>query len=186
MLRFAVDACLPQPREIHTGDTIGRDVNDISNLLSGLSMSLTSRFPGSDHNPNDVRIEKGGSIVPQNALIELATRSMRYIHQFDWDSAYPQLFLSQTPNHYVAVHDKGTFTHIIQRSLGDPELEKIDADSQDGFRKLRCIFQVIQDLAKGHGERGRLSLVYWKGVMRVYQRTKNTCSLPDDIMERFE
>lgn len=116
----------------------------------------------------------------------MATRSANWVDQFDWENAYPQLFLSQTSNHYLAVHDRGNFTRIIKRNLDSPELKEIDAEAQPNFRRLRRVLQDIQSLAKEHGQRGRLSLVHQSGVVRVYQRTKSTSFLPDDVVKRFE
>lgn len=186
MLRYAVDACLPDSAK--PGLVLNADdkTDDLSNLLLKLDVSSDDPSPDFTINEHDVRVQRGGSVIPQDAIIEITTRNERALYQFDWTFAFPQLFLSQTYNHHLAVHQKGTFSRIVKRTLDDPEMEKIQAGIQGSFVRLRQVMQDIQSLAKEHGQRGRLSLVYRRGVMEVYQRVKDDSCIPDDIMRRFE
>lgn len=186
MLRYAVDACLPDSAK--PGLVLNADdkTDDLSNLLLKLDVSSDDPSPDFTINEHDVRVQRGGSVIPQDAIIEITTRNERALYQFDWTFAFPQLFLSQTHNHHLAVHQKGTFSRIVKRTLDDPEMKKIQAGIQGSFVRLRQVMQDIQSLAKEHGQRGRLSLVYRRGVMEVYQRVKDDSCIPDDIMRRFE
>lgn len=187
MLHFKVDACFSQIQGTkQTQGSTQTSVNVISNHLSGLNIASTTPSLRPIVNTNDVRIRKGGTHVPQSALIELSTRSEHLVDHMRWGETYPQLFLSQIPNIYIGVHTYGEFTRIIKHGLDDPELKEINAGAQDNFRRLRRVLQDIQSLVREHGQRGRLSLVYQNGTMRVYQRKESISCLPDDILRRFE
>lgn len=189
VLRFEVDSCLldqTSKAKDNSAATTTKVDDDLSSLLSGLTVTSTSSSPATVLDASGLRIQRGGRQVPHEAILELTTRSERNADQFDWGNAYPQLFFSQTPNHYLAVHNSGTFTRIIKHTLDSTELKKIDKNAQGNFKRLRRALQDIQDVVKQHGQRGRLTLVHQNGTVKVYERTDTKSCLPDDIMKRFE
>ena len=116
----------------------------------------------------------------------MATRSERNVTQFDWDDSYPQLFLSHTMNHFLAVHTNGRFTRIVKRRLDSPEMKSIGDRVQPALRRLKSVLESIQELVMLHGKDGRLSLVCQGGVLKVYKRASTESFLPSDILARFE
>ncbi|GBE85417.1 hypothetical protein SCP_0706040 [Sparassis crispa] len=190
VVRFEVDACVAQPSAAQA-PTSTVNADSLSDLLSGLNVARDSQTPSASKKTDTasgtgLEVQRAGSQVPQSSLIEMTTRSKHRVALFDWVDAFPQLFLSQTSNHYLATHDRGRFETITKRKLGDPELKRIQDDAQASFRKLRRALQEIKDLVMLHGRRGRLSLVFREGKLQVLERVSEASCLPETIMKRFE
>ncbi|RPD56654.1 hypothetical protein L227DRAFT_595062 [Lentinus tigrinus ALCF2SS1-6] len=204
VVRFEVDACLPQPasttstlrtsRTQHASPatrttTSTSDVDSLTNIMLGLNVSTTNTAPASPPSrATDIAVIHGGTQVPQSSIVELVTRSENYIDEFSWAEQYPQLLLSYTPHLFLAAHNRGNFERMIKHELGSTELRNIEDNArvQRTFRKLAAALRAIQDLVKGHGQRGRLSLVCQSdGTLEVYQRTSDRGVLPDSELERF-
>ena len=82
VVRFEVDACLATPKATkpESRRTGGRS-DDLSELLSRMSVSQKEdehRLSGTA-----LRILKAGNYVPQDSIVEMATRSERNVTQFD-------------------------------------------------------------------------------------------------------
>lgn len=191
VVRFEVDACLPS-------EAIGKpSVDDdddqeaaLLGALSGLSIGTNARsstMPSpSPLASTSLKIFRAGTRVPQSNLIEMTTRSEISVIRFDWADAYPQLYLSQTPHHYLAVHRSGTFFKLKKREIGKGDLVSIESEAQPGFKKLKKILEEIQTMVKKRGANGRISLVCKEGVLRVYERVSKESCLPEDLLALFE
>lgn len=195
VVRFEVDACSPRSKPKTTTSTLkaaptNSNLDDLSDLLTGLKVSpatvdSTTTATATTAATTDITILRGGYQVPQSAIMELTTRSERNADNMDWSENYPQLFLSQTAQHVLGVHQKGTFRKIEKRSLDSPEMRRVAERCQRTVRDLRAMLTVVQDLVVEHGERGRLSLVCQGGVLKVYERVGRESCLPEDVMSRF-
>lgn len=184
VVRFEVDACLEALPKRTTGRSGDGGVDDMINQLGGLALFSTSAS-SSASTETDVTIFRAGQVVPQSSILEMTTRSERNVVTYDWKESYPQLFLSQTPHHFLAVHRGGMFSRIEKRKLDDRELKDIHAGIEQSFRKLYVLLKTIQDVVIGHGRRGRLSLVCKDGFLKVYERMSQDSFLPDEVMKRF-
>ncbi|KAH9947480.1 hypothetical protein B0H21DRAFT_789871 [Amylocystis lapponica] len=198
VVRFEVDACLPAPSSRTTTakpSASSTNPDDLSDLLSGLKIApsapstqiapKSSLDQDSGKGAPDVKIIRAGTQVPQDSVIEMTTRSKMNAVQFNWTDAYPQLYLSQTSHHFLAVHERGRFDTITKRTLGDPELKRVDANGQPGFKKLRKLLQDIQELVVEHGQLGRLTLVCRDGALKVFERINKADCLPESVLERI-
>ena len=126
-------------------------------------------------------------MVAQSSIVELSTLSQKRRDVYDWKDLYPQLFLSQTPHHFLALHDRGRFIAIEKRQLGiSTDLVSVANDLQRNMRSLRAALGEIQKLAIEHGERGRISLVCEGGTLQVFRRVSQDGCLLDEFMARFE
>ncbi|KAL6303150.1 hypothetical protein BKA93DRAFT_886705 [Sparassis latifolia] len=179
VVRFYVDACtasLPPARP----PTSPANIDDISGLVSGLNVSPNNQASSASGDTDTalgtyLRVKRGGSQVPQDSLVELATRSKKYKDQYNWIHTFTQLLFSQIPNHYFAVHERGTFETIEKRNLGDPFFTRLQSQAQASFRQ-----------AGYQGYSGRLSLVYQHGQLQVLDRDREDSLLPEAIMKCFE
>ena len=135
---------------------------------------------------DDIRIVRGGAVVPQSALIKIKTRSKWNIDHFDWEFAYPQQFIGQIPTQVIGVHHKGGFYEIREKKLDAPELRDVARKAQEGLKKLHEILEEIHNYAMAHGKKARLSLVCKAGVLQVMQRESADSYLPPDVLDRFE
>ncbi|PCH39651.1 hypothetical protein WOLCODRAFT_159237 [Wolfiporia cocos MD-104 SS10] len=134
----------------------------------------------------ELDVIRAGTRVPQSSVIEMCTRSCRNAEQFDLVDAFPQLYFSQAPNHYLAVHSRGEFETITKKHLDNPDMKRIEASAQSGFKKLKRTLQDIQELVIEHGQRGRLSLVHRDGQLRVFERISQTDCIPEQLLSRFD
>ncbi|KAI0783483.1 hypothetical protein C8Q75DRAFT_436081 [Abortiporus biennis] len=188
VVRFEVDACL-DPTSKSNRTQPPDDMDDLSSLLSGLVVSssplLSTRPPGGS-SPDEIKVVHAGCIVAQKDIVELTTRSQRNVVDFDWGDVYPQLFLSQTPHLYLAIHDRGNFEQVQKDVLGSPKMRRVERELNIGLKKLRSALETIQNLVIDHGEDGRLTLLCQEGELKVYERISNRSSLPSSIMSRFE
>ncbi|KIY52482.1 hypothetical protein FISHEDRAFT_69901 [Fistulina hepatica ATCC 64428] len=186
VVRFEVDAFVPGLSPAATSK--GGDVDDLVAQLAGTSLAskgattLDSRF--------GIKIRRAGTQVPQEALAELTTRSEKSINlnQFDWKETYPQLFLSQTPHHYLGIHRFGTFVRIVHRNIRSPDQALQDAARQlkPNFSKLHAVLNKIAQLVVDNGSDGRLSLVCHEGQLKVFKRTRADGLLPREVLKMFD
>jgi hypothetical protein len=191
VVRFEVDACLPLSKTTtaqgseaaNSRPPKATDVDDLSQLLSSAHITPD---PPSTHKMHGISYRTAGTLVPQQSLIELTTRSARNIISFNWAEALPQLWLSRTANHILAVHERGTFTSVTRRSLeGSAELRAATAGAQLSFKKLRRVLDAIQELLVERGREARLTLVCRNGVLEVFERTDDWSVLPKEVLKRF-
>lgn len=197
VVRFEVDACLPSqssdPKargKPHADDDDDPEGLSLLGALSGLSIGKSIHSDVMPSSPpltfTDLKILRAGTQAPQSDLIEVTTRSEISAASFDWADAYPQLYLSQSPHHYLAVHRTGTFFKITKREIGKQDLVKIEAKAQPGFKKLRKLLGEIQTRVKKGGADGRVSLVCKGGVLKVHERISTESCLPGDLLALFE
>ncbi|KAI1783569.1 hypothetical protein LXA43DRAFT_1131139 [Ganoderma leucocontextum] len=202
IVRCEVDACIPGPASEATTSTTratasrttsthttSSNLDDLSDMLSGLNVSRgTSTSTTSPTTQSaDLTVIHAGIQRPQSSMVELTTRSARYVDQFDWAEQYPQLFLSDVPHLFLAVHERGVFQRIKKHELGTTEFRRVENDTkiQKGFRQLVAVLRTVQSLVKEHGARGRLSLVCRDGRLEVFERTSDQGAVPDSDLERF-
>lgn len=196
VVRFEVDACLPSHGSDHkiigklpvedSGDPEAALLGALSSLSIGTRTRSSAKPPQSPLTSTDLKIFRTGTQVPQSDLIEMTTRSEISAAQFDWGDAYPQLYFSQTPNHYLAVHRTGTFFKVTKRKIGKSDLVAIERREQPGFKKLRKILGEIQARVKRGGADGRISLVCKNGILKVHERTNKGSCLPEASLALFE
>ncbi|KZT12263.1 uncharacterized protein LAESUDRAFT_809076 [Laetiporus sulphureus 93-53] len=187
VVRFEVDAFIatsPSRGVVSSSSNI----DSLSDMLSGLNVATATSDSMVDSTASTAELDviRTGSEVPHSSLIEMTTRSRRNAENYDWGDAYPQLYLSQTRNHYLAVHNRGEFETITKRAVDDAEMKRFDRSAQNGFKKLRRVLETIQELVVEHGQRGRLSLVHRDGQLQVFDRIKRDGCLPEDMLRCFE
>lgn len=126
---------------------------------------------------------KAGQRVSQKSFIEMTTRTASGKNR--WGDKYAQLYLSQTPHYYIAMHRDGEFYEITKHRLGRKELEPAHKEAQGGFRRLRVLLGMIQDLVVEHGSTTMLSLVYRNKKLEIFKRDDQQGVVPDDVLVRF-
>ena len=195
VVRFEVDAWLPSdnPGAKATRDSGVDDDDDeeaLLGVLSDLSIGTSSRSTTTSSlsplTSDNLKIFRAGTQVSQSDLLEMTTRSEISAANFDWGDAYPQLYFSQTPHHYLAVHRSGTFFSIAKRKIGKNDLVAIESKAQTGFRKLRKLLGEIQTMVKEGGTSRRITLVCQEGVLQVHERNSKESFLPEDSLALFK
>jgi len=199
VVRFEVDACIPSSPVKPSARAAPPSIDDLADSLAGVKLAQPSLGPRTTlefelsgpsspakSTKTKLTVLGGGSYVPQSSVVELTTRSITRQAEYDWKDSYPQLFFSQTPHHFLAVHQRGMFTIVNKRKLASPELEKAAREAQIGLKKLRRVLNVIKTMVIESGQRGRLSLVCVDGILKVYERVSQVSCLPDDYIEKFD
>jgi len=114
IVRFEVDSCLP-PDTTDTKHSAKKApvpaVDDLADALGSINLS-SSAASESTSSPAAINILHAGTQVPQDTLLEVASRSAYFVNQLDWNELYPQLALSQTPGLRLGVHERGKFTEL--------------------------------------------------------------------------
>ncbi|KAI9443011.1 hypothetical protein H4582DRAFT_1151111 [Lactarius indigo] len=191
IVRFGVDACLPSP-----DSSIATTSIDDSNLADAPSSVIAQQTPTSTTTTVSPAIDivRAGMQVPQDALVEVVSRSVYYLDQLDWNELYPQMALSQTPMLRLGVHERGEFTELREWQLEGPgtrvvgtettpqlgtqrgaDVQDLSAQRQETavqFVRLANLLQDVQKLAiaRGPGPAGGFSLVCEDGKLCIYAR----------------
>jgi len=182
VVRFEVDACTRPPAKYPR-----RSMSSVDGLAESLSaVSLTSQSAFRSEYPLLVR--EGGVEVPADTVIEVATVSEAVLNSrgFQWKEAYPQLFFSQTAQHYLATHKHGRFFNITKTKLVSEKLQEVERELQCVFKKVGKVLDEIERLVVARGKEGRLSLVCNNGILSVYERERDESLLPDVAVKFFE
>ncbi len=222
IVRFEVDACLATDTTTATTTETGTSdtkcsakeahelaVDDIADALenmnilpsSRVSTSPTTTLPSSTLTPSSpstgLKIIRAGTQVPQESLLEVASRSKFFIDKLDWNELYPQLIISQTQGLRLGIHERGTFFEMREMQVdGDddnssgvpPVLETQKRETAAQLVRLARVLEDVQEIAisRGSGPTGSFSLVCESGELRVYGRkgVRRSC-LPPDVWTRF-
>ena len=190
VVRFGVDACLPGPDS--GGATTFIDDSDLADALSSMTIQQKSTSMSTLTTSPTINIVRAGTQVPQDALIEVASRSVYYLDELDWNELYPQLALSQTPVLRLGVHERGEFTELREWQLEGPgarvdtgatrrpgrtqkgaSVLDLSAQRRETAVQIVRLAKVLQDvqklaIARGAGPAGSFSLVCEDGKLHVY------------------
>ena len=120
----------------------------------------------------DFKVLRAGTLLPQESILELATRSSNYLDRTSSEDTFLQMFLTQTPTHLVAVHQRGTFDRVIRQELHSPEFVDIAEreDIQRSLVRFVALLREIQRLVREHARVGRVSLVCERGKLELFGR----------------
>lgn len=190
VIRFEVDAYLPQnsfaPSASHSQPGVDAEGDSLADSIGNLSIGSPSLSTHSRQTVgSQLNVIRAGSEVPQSSLIEMKTRTPNSITKLKLGKEFPQLYFSQTPYHYVALHENGKFTLVRKDEVGQGALADSEEGIQVGLKKLRAVLATIQELVRGRGLAGRLTLICAGGVLKVYERTSNESCLPSDLLALF-
>lgn len=156
-------------------------MDELAESLSSVSLTPQTAF----RSEYPLLVREGGVEVPADTVIEIVTRSQaNWRRGYDWKEVYPQLFFSQTAQHYLAVYKNGKFFEITKTKM--KEMQSEEQNLQTGFKRVRKVLDVIRELVVKHGKEGGLSLVCKGGVMKVYERESKESLLPEVAMKFFE
>ena len=139
IVRFEVDSCLPDDSDTTDTKHSAKEkpavpaVDDLADALGGINLSSSAGSESTSSSPSSptaINIIHAGTQVPQDTLLEVASRSTYFVNQLDWNELYPQLALSRTPGLRLGVHERGKFTELRElQVLGGADT---DTDTDTG------------------------------------------------------
>lgn len=203
VVRFEVDACLRTPVQAKSSNAhtrprveekaVGASTQDIDQLTTALaSTKLSSTDPPAKSiqvvDGKTLHIQKVGSIVSQNNIIELGTISHRRMvgGEIEWEEKFLQMRLSQTPHHYMGVHQHGRFVELQKSALSvSPQFTSAEKTCKQAVRQLRLLLDTIRKVVIQHGAKGRLTLVCQQGKLEVYNRVSDKDCIPREFLSKF-
>lgn len=185
VVRFEVDACIPSAAPPSAASKSVGSIDDLADIFASTKLGARAA-PAPPKTSHGLTVVQGGAAIPHASVVELTTRAEHRVADFDWKDAYPQLFFSQTPHHFLAVHNRGRFSAVHKRKLGASELRAVERTIQPSLKKFRAALDVIKALVVKHGQRGRLTLVCRDGKLAVFERESSANCLPDEVIARFE
>jgi hypothetical protein len=181
VVRFKADAYIRHSASSMPSHSQSDAIDGLTSTVSTLSISS----PSSEADAPDLRVIRGGVVIPQIQTLELSTISEGRQPDFPWQETHSKLFLSQTPNLFIGIHRIGKFVRIKKLKLGTRDFEKSEKRMQANYRKLVLALKAIQKIVVKGGEQGRLTLVCKKGELKVFSRASQQSLLPDEFIERF-
>ncbi|KAF2759850.1 hypothetical protein EJ05DRAFT_312068 [Pseudovirgaria hyperparasitica] len=142
VLRFEADGYLPSKVEqAHmTTSAASEAPNELESSLNGF------RIDSSDIEPSvgsrTWTIKHAGSRVPQSAIFDLKTRSVRSPFQNVFEEERPRFWAAQISNLILARHEQGVFNEIEIMETGE-EVRKWERENQDSLRQLGSLIRMI-------------------------------------------
>ena len=187
IIRFEADGYLPE--KVPAINTYASPVNQKVNedfLVSALAGNTISA-----HTPkklDSLKVVRGQGSVPQSAVFELKTRSIKKKHHgATLSDQIPRLWIRQISSLVLAYHDNGLFRteEVTVRNI-KPDVARWESDKKGDVRKLITLIQKIADVVKATPGR-KLEVRYRYGFeLELREQVEVVASvLPDDLATQW-
>jgi hypothetical protein len=117
---------------------------------SALQNSAIVAHPSAQDKP--LSVVRAGQRIPQSAIFDLKTRSIRKKDQDILGDELPRLWVAQIPNFILAYHTSGVFEDIQIRNVRH-EVENWERENEDKLRKFAVLLRKIVAFARGRRDR---------------------------------
>jgi hypothetical protein len=133
-----------------------------------------------------VTYRRAGTLVPQEELVEIATRTRKSMQRGGFNELYPQVYFGWTPHLFVAYHQgDGCFDTGNHEKLGETSSLMAAAEqAKPSLRRLRNLLQAFQALALQYGTGTNLTLLLRRGELEVFRRERGAV-LPTEFVAKF-
>jgi len=197
VVHFEVDACLPTEAPDTTPAPEAGPTPAVDDLADALGSITLSSAASSSSSLATIHVLRAGTHIPQDALLELASRKASSVKHLDWNELYPQLALAQVPTLRLGVHEHSRFTELHEWQIigtgaragarSPPDLTAQRRGTAAQIVRLARVLEKVQELAisRGAGPAGCFSLVCENGELQVYARPGARSCLPSDVKTRF-
>ena len=196
LVRFEGDGYLPEKTKSNKekfkakigsspGDKAG--TGSVEELTSSLAThGVSSTVPSGADGP--LQMSAAGISVPQQAIFDLKTRSIRRKAEEDaiLESELPRFWLAQIPNFILAYHSSGTFTDIDVHDVR-AAAAKWESDKATELRRFGALLRRILEISRAKDD-GKLEIVRNAGepLQVRKQRPDVPASFSPGTMERWE
>ncbi|KAK1525704.1 geranylgeranyl pyrophosphate synthetase [Colletotrichum costaricense] len=148
LVRHEGDGYLQHKQGSSTNDTRTAFVENVSvdSLIENLKVKETA--PGSPQDQSQqVQLKSGGFEVPQCAVFDLKTRSVKRKGSDFLGEELPRLWVAQIPNFILAYHDRGTFKDIEVMDVVQ-EVKAWETSKNPELSRLAALLSHIVRLAR--------------------------------------
>jgi hypothetical protein len=138
--RYSVDAFIPD----------GTSLTDLTESMKRVTVNRQVNAPSST-----IRINNGGTLVPQSTILEAKSRSVK--REVEMTRVYPQLFFSQVHNLSIGFHQHGNIEQPIkQRNVRrDISLKKWEQATRSQLQMVIALIthvrKVLQEAKQSQG-----------------------------------
>ena len=119
-------------------------------LSSTLFNSAIDDYPPAHDKP--LNVIHGGQKIPQAAVFDLKTRSIRKKDQDTLGEELPRLWVAQLSNFVLAYHTSGIFEEIQKRNVYH-EVEDWECENEDTIRRFTVLLRKIVEFARSTVDR---------------------------------
>ncbi|KAF2719590.1 hypothetical protein K431DRAFT_295892 [Polychaeton citri CBS 116435] len=161
IIRFQCDGYLPEKLNPSTCEAILNDSKNLQTQDNGVDQLLQNTIISSTRDPEKqtgLKVSKLGCTIPQDAIFELKTHSIRKISEDTLAEELPRFWIAQVPNFVLAHHDRGVFGRIEIVDVRE-DLSKWELENQHNMKQFQCLVEKIISKAKKDGY-GKLEVCY--------------------------
>jgi len=148
-----------------------------------LSLALGLQAPVTS---NNLSLQHAGEVIPQRALFDLKTRTIKIKQSGDIpvEDFLHRLWVNQTPNFIIAFHTYGKFEkkdiHIVDVRT---KLVEWEAENANVLSKLGGLLHKLIDIAKENGKSRFEVRRVDKGPLQLWSEVPKWSALPPELKE---
>ena len=179
LVRYEADGCTETDQDLGDKAKVIEKVEDADDLAGALeSMSIAKTRA---QNKGSVQVLEKGRTVSPETIMEIKTRSTK--RKLKLDEVLPQLWFAQTPNLVIGYHTSGRFEEIQKLSMKD-EFERWEKEHQVQLKKLVGLLKRLKEVTQKTKNQRCVVVCEQQssGSLNVYESTKTSAVLPDDIL----
>ena len=149
-------------------------------LASALFNSAIDDYPPAPGKP--LNVIHGGQKIPQAAVFDLKTRSIRKKDQDTLGEELPRLWVAQLSNFILAYHTSGLFEEIQTRNVHH-EVEDWECENEDTIRRFAVLLRKIVAFARSTVDRKIEVRSSEVNVLELREQTKDVCQTLPAVVE---
>lgn len=153
LVRFEVDGFLPDliPEDLkvqkdHTSETGDVKVDDLLSSIQGVMISSVHSAT-KDAEVKKLKVSKRGHYIPQRAVFDLKTRSVKRMDVQTVEEELPRLWIRQIPNFVLAYHKFGKFNDIRVKDVRE-ELKRWEESQQLALVRFASLLHMVVSFAR--------------------------------------
>jgi hypothetical protein len=186
LVRFEADGYLP---DLAPDVAKGPDEVNADDILASINEATISSIPRSpiDDDPKKLRIERKGRHIPQAAVYDLKTRSIKKKDVDTLGEEMARLWIAQIPNFILAYHKFGKFEDVRVQDVSE-KVKQWEKDQQPALVKFANLLQMIVSFARS-SESGRFEIEHGEGGKRLNLREQGgvvNSVLPSALTEEWD
>ena len=156
-------------------------------LLESMANTAVSAIspPSTTEHVDALAIEKGGRRIPQSAVFDLKTRSIKKKDVDTLAEELPRLWVAQIPNFMLAHHESGIFSSVqIIDAISD--IKTWEEENQETLVEFAALLKKLVAFARSWGKFEVVREISCEKLELREQGGKVNGVLPADLMEKWD